>query len=170
MKKINFLWWNHMIKTSNNIMYFFIFLSGSFNTGPFGYFSWKTLTSFISELGLGRFVLLKNDGRNVEITLFLQSKLSANSKSSDIFFPIQELHLRVAATHFSGSESVSAVLLESFASEEWPLNLVVSLLVEKVEDMEFRKLGSPHTTGITLIRILSRIERQIMNGELSEEE
>ena len=96
--------------------------------------------------------------------------LSANSKSPNIFFPIQERHLKVVETHFSCSASVSAVSLESFALADWPSNLVNSLSVEKVKDMEFRKLGSPHMTGITSIRILSRIERQIMNSELSEEE
>ena len=61
-----------------------------------------------------------------------------------------------------------AVSLESFVSAEWPSNLVDSLLVEKGEDMESQKLVSPHTTGIMLIRILSHIERRVMNGELSE--
>ncbi len=41
----------------------FLFFVRIFKTGQFWYFSWKTLTLFISKQGFGSCILLKRDGR-----------------------------------------------------------------------------------------------------------
>jgi len=115
--------------------------------------SWKKISGVTQNFTYGSifsvflFSPFKMESK-IRFTLLFEPKFIHfyNPEISNIFSQNQKHQRKVAATHFSISESDSAVSSEWFASAVWPSNLVENLAMEKVSISPtfYRQLASSY--------------------------